>query len=108
MTVNKISVRANVPGVDSDHPMLHEFRNRWLKFTAEENFLLGAKPGDSGLSELQSIVIDLYCGQHIVCSSMPTAKLLGQVELEALFRARGRALAEMFGMTHTVEPKEVS
>ncbi len=74
-----------------------EFHTQWTLFTQEENgYLSGGKV--LTISAMQQMTVDMYTGYDtnyhdapdVVSGSMPS-----QMELEAVFRARSRALAVM-------------
>lgn len=71
-----------------------KFQSDWIAFTSQENkFLLN----DGRVSSSQLLVIHMYCGniQQYEKSEFMAISSNGpaQTELEALIRARGRALA---------------
>ena len=75
-------------------PKMAAFHREWFAFTAHENMTMFRK---DFVSPAQVLVIDLFCGEDepyensgemTIWSNEPA-----QAELEALFRARGRALA---------------
>ena len=79
---------------------LTEFRNEWIGLTLEENKILSGK---EFISTAQMLVINLYCQNMAPYrTDNPDATLMfesvapGQMELEALNRARNRALAKFF------------
>ena len=79
---------------------LTEFRNEWTRLTLEENKILSGK---EFLSTAQMFVINLYCQNAAPYQTdNPDATYMfesvapGQMELEALNRARNRALAKFF------------
>ena len=85
-------------------PELDAFRNLWADYTEAENGYLTGQV-TRGVSSAQQFVIDLFTGDDgpYVEDDMNQADreletvLPAQMELEALFRARSRALAEMLG-----------
>lgn len=85
-------------------PELDEFRALWTEYTELENGYLTSKARCEA-SSAQLFVIDLFTGydepyvednlceaDHLLETILPA-----QMELEALLRARARALAEMLG-----------
>lgn len=73
---------------------LETFHQEWFRFTAHENRILF---GRDFVSPAQVLVMDLFCGvdepyensgEMVISTTEPA-----QAELEALIRARGRALA---------------
>ncbi len=87
-------------------PELDEFRNIWEKYTGEESAVLSGT-NVSTVSGMQLIVIHMFtgCNKHTedtMCeNSVIATDLPAQMELEALFRARSRALAYMFQLGKT-------
>ncbi len=87
-------------------PELDAFRILWTDYTEAENEYL-TNGGNDKVSSAQQFVIDLFTGHEGPYTSVPVnmnqaeteleAVLPAQMELEALFRARSRALAGMLG-----------
>ncbi len=92
-------MKFDIKGIDPSHPDVQAFREEWIQLTRDENGLLS---GGRYMSGLQKMVIDLCCGydspymlinptsfgEMVISSDYPP-----QQEMEALFRARNRALA---------------
>ncbi len=85
-------MKTNMTGMDPDAPEMKQFREEWIKFTGQENQYLSGQ--EIGISSAQLATIHLWTG-----ASVPVTienKLDPQAELEAVFRARSRALAAAF------------
>lgn len=85
-----------------DGPELDEFRGLWKSMTTEENNYLRGDEKHHNISTAQQLVVDLYTGNErpyldAAADREIIAMLPAQMEMEALFRARSRALAEMLG-----------
>lgn len=86
-------------GTNPDNELVKEFREIWLEKIAEENKYLSGK--ETNVSGLQSIVVRMFTGQDMPVDDEgepPTTiggTLPAQMELEALFRARSYALAQV-------------
>lgn len=82
---------------------LYAFRALWATYTEAENEYLAGRV--AAVSSAQRFVIDLFTGNdapYVEDGMTPgerelEAVLPAQMELEALFRGRSRALAEMLG-----------
>lgn len=92
-------MKFRMKGLEPTNKDLRDFRARWLEFIGQENIALN-NGGICATSSAQEFLVNLFCGQHdrypenqdeiILSSIMPP-----QQELEAVFRARNRVLAEM-------------
>lgn len=75
-------------------PMLDQFKSDWIDATIHENQIILE---DARISQAQLLVINLFCGNDKAYEKADdmiiTTNGSAQHELEALFRARGRALA---------------
>ncbi len=75
---------------------LDKFRSNWVDFTAHENKIL---MDDGRVSPAQLLMINVFCGFNEGYQGADTMTIStngpAQYELEALFRARGRALAAL-------------
>jgi len=89
----------DIQGVDQGDPNLKLFRESWVKHTERENKAISGL-GIMPVSSAQMLVINLYCGTDTAYDAdnlaLFTSNMPGQMELEALFRARQLALAEAF------------
>jgi hypothetical protein len=76
---------------------LEQFQTDWVGLTIEENSMI---LGVGQISRAQLLVINLYCGNDKAYRDPDNCVITtigpAQSELEALFRARGRALAMFF------------
>ena len=75
-------------------PMLDQFKSDWIDATVHENKII---LDDARISPAQVLVINLFCGNDKAYEKADDLTITtfgaAQHELEALFRARGRALA---------------
>lgn len=86
----------DINGVDPNSEDLKAFHADWCRFAAEENAAVSGERHLVKLSVAQRMLIDVFCGiEHDVPEKVGTI-FPAQVELEALFRGRQRALAEAF------------
>lgn len=76
---------------------LEQFQTDWVGLTIEENSVI---LGDARISQAQLLAINVFCGNDKAYQKADemTITSIGpaQSEMEALFRARGRALAMFF------------
>ena len=91
-------MKFSVHGVDQG-PGLDQFKAEWIAATIHENhIIMGA--GEKRISSAQLLVINLFCnndeGYARADDMTITSNGPCQAELEALFRARGRALTGLF------------
>lgn len=89
-------MKFNIKGI-TQGPGLERFKKDWICFTIQENKMI---LDDAKISPVQLLVINMFCGHDkgYECTDDMSVSTFGaaQGELEALFRARGRALAAMF------------
>lgn len=103
-------MRFDIKGIEPSHPDVERFRKDWLGLIIEENHLING-PEDSGeLSTGQLFIVNLCTGrdgdyrdsapfkvnedEHVITMVRPP-----QAEMEAIFRARNRALANFLSVT---------
>lgn len=96
MTEDTFKLELDVRGVDPEAEELRRFRDEWAKCTAAENVIVSGNDQAHRLSSLQVLVINTFCGVETEFSRKQGTLLPSQVELEALFRGRQRALAAAF------------
>ena len=84
-------------GVNRGSRGLDVFQTDWIGLTIEENRMI---LGEAKISPAQLLVINCFCGNDKAYTDTDDMVIgtIGpaQAELEALFRARGRALAQLF------------
>lgn len=93
----------DVKYVDPDSPLTKRFRERWIELVGEENEYLSRKAQikTKNASPMQVFVVNTFTGLQPPNEEGVEEVLVGvlpaQMELEAIFRARSRALAEALG-----------
>ncbi len=100
----RFDIQGVSPGAKTE---FQDFKTKWAEYTSHENRMMG---NSRKVSTAQFFVMDLFCGLDEMYVGFPqdtgdspevwlTLSTISppQVELEALFRARNRALAELFG-----------
>ncbi len=89
-------MKFNIKGIKQG-PELERFKDNWIRFTIHENKII---LDDAKISPVQLLVINMFCGNDKGYEKADDMSIhtfgAAQGELEALFRARGRALAAMF------------
>jgi len=90
------TIKLDIQGVDPEADDLKHFHADWCKCTAEENMIVSGQRNRAQLSMAQRFVIDMFCGMEQETPETVGTVFPAQVELEALFRGRQRALAAAF------------
>lgn len=90
-------MKLDIQGLTHGSSRLEQFQTDWIGLTIEENSMIF---NFAQISSAQLLVINVFCGNGVAYEKADdlTIATLGpaQAELEALFRARGRALAMFF------------
>lgn len=89
-------MKFNIQGIVHS-PAMDQFQADWIGLTIKENEII---LGVGKISKAQMLVINIFCGNdkpYEKADDMVITTIGGaQPEMEALFRARGRALAQLF------------